>query len=451
MTIYKTILSHAPKYFTGSVITAFVGLLMIKYYTAVFSPEEFGILALYLVMFKYITTTVSLGMDGGGATRFYFDYRDKNRNEYISTIFWLITIMSFIVLLIGFMSMDIISNWIAPNSGLIYTVTLISAIVAVYVSYFMRILYNEEKSTIILKQTLFQTFINHLSSVVFISILNLGIIGRVSGQGAGYTLNLFTLLKSMFNNKIFKLKIIFNRLMAKETFLLSLPLMITSLQSIIFVYLDRIFIKHYIGDSAVGIYTLGFLLGQGLSMVYEAVSQAILPKVYKDMNENYDNAKHELEIFSYHYYIGLVVLTIIISLLSPLIVDIFSNENYSGASSVIPFVMAGFMMGGFYKIPTLILGYHKKVLIYPIFAFFSFGINALLNWWLIPIYGITGAAFASFVGLYLYSTVMQLFTFRYMSNKYKLFITLGYLAIILISFLLFIYGGKVRPNFRTAT
>jgi O-antigen/teichoic acid export membrane protein len=439
MSIYKTIFSHAPKYLTGSVITAFVGLLMTKYYTAVFSPSQFGILALYLVMFKYITTTVSLAMDGGGATRYYFDYRDKKRNEYVSTIFWLITILAIIVLFIGFIFMDLISNWIAPNSSSIYVITLISAIIAVYVSYFLRILYNEEKSTIILKQTLFQSFINHLSSVIFISFFNIGIMGRVSGQGVGSFLNLITIYKSMLTNNIFKLKMTFNKLMAKETFLLSLPLMIMSLQSIIFIYMDRIFIKHYIGDSAVGIYTLGYLLGQGLSMIYEAISQAILPKVFNGMNENYEKAKLELEKFSYIYYIGLVIITIIITSLSPVIVTIFSNENYSGAAKVMPFIMTGFMMGGFYKIPSLILTYHKKILMYPILAFFSFGINALLNWWLIPIYGIIGAAFASFIGLYLYSTVMQLVVFKYMSKKYSILIILMYIVIFIFN-LGFFYG-----------
>jgi O-antigen/teichoic acid export membrane protein len=434
--MFNIILKHAPKYITGSVIASGTTLMMTKYYTTVFTPANFGILALYLIMLKYITTLVSLNMDSS-ATRFYFDYRENRRDEYLSTIFWFITALALSVLILGLAFMDFISNWIAPNSQKIYIVTLLAGIGAVYVSFLIRILYNEQKSTSVLKHTIFQTFINHASSVLFISYFNLGIFGRMSGQGLGYFLNVFTLLREFSTQNLFKLRLTFNRVMASETFMLALPSIIASFQTVLFVYLDRIFIKHYMGDSAVGVYTLGYMLGQGLSMVYEAISQAILPKVYNDMNENYDKAQRELEHFSYRYYLGLVIITVVISALSPLIVSLFSNESYGEASSVMPFVMAGFMMGGVYKIPSLVLGYHKVVWFYPFLSAFSFGANALLNWLLIPIYGIVGAGFASFVGLFLYSIILQILSFRYMSKRYIKFITIAYTLIGILLFLVF--------------
>ena len=437
--MFEIILKHAPKYLTASVIASGTTLLMTKYYTAVFNPAQFGILALYLVMLKYITTLVSLNMDSS-ATRFYFDYRETKRDEYLSTIFWFITTLASIVLILGLLFMDFISNWIAPDSQTIYIITLLAGIGAVYVSFLIRVLYNEQKSSSVLKHTIFQTFINHFTSFMFISYFNLGILGRISGQGLGYFLNMFTLLKEFSSQNLFRLKMTFNRAMASETFMLALPTIIASFQTVLFVYLDRIFIKHYIGDSAVGVYTLGYMLGQGLSMVYEAISQAILPKVYSGMNNNYEKAKDELEHFSYRYYIGLVIITVIISALSPWIVALFSNESYSEASSVMPFVMAGFMMGGFYKIPSLVLGYHKVVWFYPFLAFFSFGVNALLNWWLIPIYGIVGAGVASFVGLFLYSIVIQIISFKYLSSRYRRFTSTGYLIVFSLIIIFFSLG-----------
>ncbi len=436
--MFSLILKHAPKYLTGSAIATGSALVMTKYYTAVFSPSQFGILALYLIMFKYITTVVSLNMDSS-SVRYYFDYRKTRRDEYLSTIFWFITIVAIVTLILGLLLMDFISNWIAPNTQVLYVVTLLAGIGAVYVSFFTRILYNEHKSTSVLKHTIFQTFINHISSFLLISVFNLGIFGRMSGQGLGFFLNIFTLIDEFYKKNLFKLNLQFNKTMASETFMLALPSIIAALQTVIFVYLDRVFIKHYIGDSAVGIYTLGYVLGQGLSMVYEAISQAILPKVFNDMNENYEKARDELEHFSYKYYICLAIITIVISLLSPLLVSIFSNDNYSEAADVMPFVMAGFMMGGFYKIPSLVLGFHKKVWFYPFLALFSFGTNALLNWWLIPIYGIVGAAFASFIGVFIYSIIMQIMSKKYMSKEYNIFTFLVYVLILTINLGVF-YG-----------
>jgi O-antigen/teichoic acid export membrane protein len=435
--MFDVVLKHAPKYLGASSIASIASLVMIKYYTAIFSPAEFGVLSLYLVMVQYVTTFCSLNMDSS-ATRFYFDYKDTKKDEYLSTIFWFITGISTIVILLGLLLMNPISNWIAPNSQIIYIVTLLAGIGAVYVSFLTRVLYNEHKSSSVFKHSIFQTFINHTSSLLFISVFNLGIFGRMSGQGLGYFANIFTLLRGFSKENLFKLKLTFNKVMAKETFLLAIPGMIASLQAVVFVYLDRIFLKHYIGDSAVGIYTLGYMLGKGLSMVYEAMSQAMLPKVYSDMKENYEKARNELEFFSYRYYLGLIIITFVISLLSPVIVGALSNENYSEAASVMPFVMVGFMMGGFYKIPSLVLGFHKKVWFYPFLAFFAFGINALLNWKLIPIYGMSGAAFASFIGLFLYSIALQLMCFKYMSRKYNISIGIGYAGILFTMLIIFI-------------
>lgn len=439
MTIFKTIKEHAGKYLTGSIFTAVVSLLMMKYYTNVFSPSQFGILALYMIMFEYVKALVSLNMDHG-TTRLYFDYKEKRRDEYLSTIFWFLIMLSVIVSIIGFVLMPYVPKLIASNSEDVYIITIIVGIIVVFVTFFMRILINEHRSTSVLKHTIAQSLINHLSSVIFISIFNLGIFGRLSGQGLGAFFNLYGLIKEFSINNFFNIKMMFNASMAKETFLLSLPLSFLYFQNIFFVYLDRIFLKYFYDDNVVGIYTLGYLLGQGLSMVYNAISQAILPKVYNDLKENYQDNVKKLESFSYRYYIGLFLLTIIISYASPLVVDLVANEDYSQAAIVMPYIIISFMMGGFYKIPSLILGFHKIVWIFPFVSFFSFGTKALLSWWLIPIYGMLAAAFASFIGLYLYSLSLQLFTFKFLSKKYKIVTIIGYIGILIFVSIMFLIG-----------
>ncbi len=436
--MFSSIVKHAPKYFSASLISGGVTLLMTKYYTFVFTPDDFGILALYFILYQYIVTLVSLNMDSS-ATRFYFDYRERYRDEYLSTIFWFISILAGVVFIVGLSLKDIISNWIAEDTQLIYIVTLLAAIATVYVSFLMRVLYNEQKSLLVLKHVIFQTTINHLLSVFLISVGHLSVLGRMTGQGISYLTNALFLLKEFKQKQLFSLHFVFNKTMANETFMLALPSMIASFQTVAFIYLDRIFIKHYMGDSAVGIYTLGYILGQGLSMVYEAISQAMLPKVYDGLNKDYEKTRNELEYFSYRYYIGLVIITLTISLMSPWIVQLLSNETYQKAADVMPFVMAGFMMGGFYKIPSLLLGFHKVVWFYPLLSLCAFGINALLNWVLIPSYGIVGAGFASFLGVFIYSSVLQLFSMKFMYKRYNFFIFVIY-SIILVTYVGVFYG-----------
>ena len=240
--------------------------------------------------------------------------------------------------------------------------------------------------------------------------------------------------------RYFKYKSVFDWAMVKETLLLAIPGALTTLQSLLFVYIDRIFLKYFHGNTEVGIYSFGFFIGKGLSMIFEAISNVLFPKCYELMKDDYEHGIYELERFSVLYVIGLIGLTIGIVVFSPFIVNLLSNESYVNATKVLPFVVCGFMMGGIYKIPSVILGFHKVVWFYPFLAFFSFGINATLNYVLIPEFKEVGAAFATFVGLFLYSGILQLMAMKYhQSKKYKM----GLLIIYPLIFIL-VSGGFIR-------
>ncbi|OOF20751.1 polysaccharide biosynthesis protein, partial [Salinivibrio proteolyticus] len=228
--------------------------------------------------------------------------------------------------------------------------------------------------------------------------------------------------------------------MAKETFLLSLPLILLYFQNIFFAYIDRILLQYYFDSSIVGVYTLGYILGQAISTVYSAVSQAVLPKVYDDFKDNYQEGISSFEVFSYKYYAVLLILTFVVSLLSPVILKIVSNENYYEAHKVMPFILGGFMMAGLYKVPAMVLSFHKVVWVYPLVSMCSFGFKILLSWYFIPTDGMLGAAFSTFVGLFLYSVILQIICVRHFNKKYAIVVFGGYMLILMIATLAFSTG-----------
>ncbi|XDF78869.1 polysaccharide biosynthesis C-terminal domain-containing protein [Aliivibrio fischeri] len=105
--------------------------------------------------------------------------------------------------------------------------------------------------------------------------------------------------------------------------------------------------------------------------------------------------------------------------------------------------MFGFMMGGLYKIPTLIINFHKKIWIYPIASVLSSVLNLLLNLSLIPVYGIVGAAFASFASLFMYSGILQYYSSRYYGNKKGVFVRVSYATVFIIIISKFIIDANV--------
>ena len=161
---------------------------MAKYYTFVFSPAQYGILALYALMLQYVVRLVSLNMDGA-ASRLYFDYRDTKKNIYLNSILIWIVIAGGVVLVLGIILRPIIVRVIEPNSDALYLATLVTGFVMAVNSIFNRVIINEKKSKSILKNSLINLSINHLISVALISGVGFGLLGRLIGQLCGNIAN----------------------------------------------------------------------------------------------------------------------------------------------------------------------------------------------------------------------------------------------------------------------
>ena len=429
--ILSDVIKHAPVYFSGSFMTAIVGIFMAKYYTLVFGPAEYGILALYALMLQYVVQIISLNIDGA-ASRLYFDYRDRKKNIYLNSILTWMIFMSVIMIILGAALKPWIVKLIEPNTEALFIVTLITGIVMAINGVFNRVLINEKKSMSMFKNALINLGVNHTVAIGLISGMGLGVLGRLIGQLCGLLANAGAIQYEFLKKRYIRYKKLFYWPMVKETILLAIPSVLTTLQGLLFVYLDRIFLKYFHGNTEVGIYSFAFLIGKGLSMVFESISNILTPRCYELMKKDYKHGIQELERFSIFYCIGILFLSLIIVFASPLIIKLLSNENYANASKVLPFIVCGFMMGGVYKVPSVVLGFHKIVWFYPFLAFFSFGINAGLNYLLIPEYKEVGAAFASFIGLFLYSSVLQLMAMKFHhSISYKLFQLLVYVAVII--------------------
>lgn len=429
MNLIRTIIKHSSKYLTGSIVASATTFMMMKYYTYAFTPEQFGILSLYLVVFKYFTTICSLDVQSS-VSRLYFDFKEEERDTYISTVFWFLIFICIVTLTLGITLSEKISNLIYPDTEGMFILTILAAIFSVFLTLFTRILYNEQKSTFVLKQSIFQTIFNHGLSVLFIAFSALGIFGRLLGQTLSSMLTLLYNYIFVTRSDIITISRVFRLSMLKSTLLLSMPSLILAVQSMIFLYMDRFLIKYYIGESALGIYSFAFMLGQGLSIIYEAIYQAILPDVYKKLKSDYDSTLNYINVFFKKYFFFILSITIVISVFSDVILIIISNPSYYDSSAVIPYIMFGFMMGGLYKIPTLIINFHKKIWIYPLASVFSSALNLLLNMSLIPVYGILGAAFASFSSLFLYSAILQYYSSRYYNGERDMFVIISYTTVL---------------------
>lgn len=409
----KSILKHSTRYFSTSIFTAGLSFAMLKYYTSVLTPKEFGIYSMYVIMIQYIAMLVFF--NDGGFSIMYFKTNDKK--EYVNLNISFMIVLSIVLFIIALLIMPWAVSFIAKGTYDIYMVSFIVGIGAGFIKMFYRILINEEMSASHRKVSVLQAIFNHGFSFILMSVFHLGVMGRQLGQLLGQSISIFQVLKILKAKTGFNFQFINDFKNLSETLHLAWPIFLSSLMVVIFSYTDRIFLNYFDGLSDVGIYSLGFTIAQSLLMINEAISLSFYPKVMKMLNENFKKNIHAIKNYNLYFSIFLLFITIILSLNSNLILGLISNKSYGNAQAIIPIIFLSFLFGGFYKIPSMILSFHKLTKFYPVLSFISFGTNALLNYIFIPKYGIIGAAWATVVSSVLYSFYINYRTWKYINDK----------------------------------
>lgn len=433
----KSIKKHFFKYFTSSIICGGIGVIANKYYSYAFSPEEYGVMALYLSFATYLQGLMAFSVDSSWQ-RAYFIYKDKRKNEFFSTIFIFILIAILLWLFFLVLFSDFLNNVLANNIWLYYMAISV-AILTIVVKVFNILAYNEMLSGLFMKQNIFQSIVNNITSFSLVELFNFSIIARFIGQIIGYTANIFLLYKFFLqHNLIASVKLIYFRFdILKFVSKFSLPYFFIAVFGGVSTYIDKVFLLNFSGAQTLGIYSAGIIIGQIISTVIESLNNAIFPVVMTSLKEEYEQNIKKLKKIDTIWIIVLLIIGIILYLCRDILIIIFSNNSYSDASKILPLIILAYICGGCYKNCLNVLLYHNKVYYLPFATVISSIVGIIINYLLIPKYGAIGAAFAFFMVAYVYGLLVHIISCDFYFN-YKKIIYLY--TIVFIIGILFLYS-----------
>lgn len=422
------------KYFSATVFSAVVGMLMNKYYTYAFTVEEYGILSLYLTFIVYLQSIITFSMDSSWG-RVYFDFKDKKKIFFSTVInFSLISIL-FWMLVLAF-AQEYIQNILGGTIS-IYWCSIVAVSILAFVKICNSLAMLENEASLVRSQTIIQSIVNNITSVFFIW-LNFGIVSRVMGNILGGVCNLYYYVRQLRGKGYLAYGIIFDRVIFKklQPFFLSTFLNTTVIATLS--YADRVLLNSYHGAAQVGIYSLGVLIGQGISLISEACSMALFPAIINNLTNNYHEGIIQLKKTDNVFLLLYGLIFIFIFLAKDILVLIFSNEHYLEASAVVPLITLGYISGALYKNVSGVLSYHKIVWEVAFAGILAYAIGAVLNYLIIPIYAERGAALAFLISMIIYS-----FLQHYLARKYYFgikYIIFRHLAMVVLGVSIFLFG-----------
>lgn len=393
------------------VVGLFVGIWVARY----LGPEQFGLFSYAQSFVGLFTAIATLGLDGIVVRELVKD--ESRRDELIGTAFYLKLIGAIAVLIVLAIAIQFTSNDHYTN-----ILVFIIASATIFQAFNVVDMYFQAK--VLSKYVVYANIISLFISSIVKIVLILNDAPLIAFAWAtlfdSVVLALGFIYYYIKNNSTFKIQNLkFSKATAVALLKDSWPLILSGIVISIYMKIDQVMIQEMIGSEAVGQYAAATRLSEAWYFIPMVVASSLFPAII--------NAKKQSEELYYarlqKLYDLMVWMAIAIALpmtfLSDWLINLLYGEQYSQAGTVLMihiwtgvFVFLGVAFGKFLTTQNWTKKSFYRTLLGAI-------LNIILNFILIPKYGINGAAIATLLGQFIANYVYDIFD-RDLHNQLKM-------------------------------
>jgi O-antigen/teichoic acid export membrane protein len=396
-----------------------VAFCLIPVYTAFLTPDEYGIISVMTLVISVLSIIYISGQHGS-ALRYYYQYKeypDRQRAMLGSIFTYLLLFPLLVSLVLLVWGGDLFHALFQDIAFFPYgALSVVTAYFLVVPQLQLTVWMASESPRQHVVFSAGRLVLSTSLILIFVAGFRWGAFGKLLGAVIGN--GVFWAVAAVFLLKHAGLKISGQEL--KRSLSYGLPLVPHLLAGLILTMSDRYMLEYMVGLAEVGIYSLGYNLGSIMLFLSGAFDKAWFPFYFSAVD---DEEKKALlpKIATYFVAFSLFV-TLIISLFAREIVALMASPAYQAAYRVIPVVALGVFFNCIYLIPVKAFFYYKKTKYIPVLTGVAAVANIGLNLWLIPIYGMMGAAWATVASYFLMFVLVlhysqKLFYINYEQNR----------------------------------
>lgn len=189
----------------------------------------------------------------------------------------------------------------------------------------------------------------------------------------------------------------FSRIAAGRMLSQSKYYIVSSMMVTIFANTDRIMIKMMLGDAQTGYYSAAVACASLTSFVFSAIISSVRPVALEKV-KNDESVFDKTMVVLYSVVIQLsLIQCIVISVFSPLVIGVLYGDTYSASISPLRWIVWYTTFSYLGSVRNVwILARQKQKILWKLNSIGALG-NVILNFLLIPLMGINGAAIASLI------------------------------------------------------
>ena len=390
--IFKHKLFKNSFVYTGSnVIRRAIPFLLLPILTRYLTPSDYGIVATFQVLLMFMIVFVGLNMHGAVAINF-FKIDKQSLKVYIGNSALIVLISFFLTFVIVYFFKNPLSHLIKfPENWL--PIIAVVALSQFFFTLTITLWQVEQKPLPYGILQILQTILNVSLSLIFVVALGWQWQGRL--LGIIITSITFAFVGAFIIYKRKYISFSFNRGYIKDALFFGIPLIPHALGGWIMTGIDRIFINSMVNIAATGVYVVGYQIGVIIGLLATSFNQAWSPFLFEKLKENKHSTKIKIVKFTYLYFIGIIILALMLSFFAPPFLRFFVGKSFYSAYKYVLWIALGYAANGMYFMVANYIFYVKKTYILTWITFLSAVINVILNYFLIRLNGAIGAAQAT--------------------------------------------------------
>jgi O-antigen/teichoic acid export membrane protein len=200
----------------------------------------------------------------------------------------------------------------------------------------------------------------------------------------------------------------FNWQQGKELLRRSSWLWVSGILSVVYLRIDLIMIERMIDIEAAGVYTAVSRISELWYVIPATLAVRYYPELLKSHQVSWSGYLLLLRRYTSYFFAMALAIAVVIFIVAPPLVPLIFGEEFKAGISVLQI----HIWAGVFIFIRYLIGQHLIITGQEPLSLASHGIgavlNVLLNWWLIPIMGIDGAAWATLIS-YAYASFFFLF------------------------------------------
>ncbi len=390
----KTIGGNSVVYFMAEGGVRAATLVVTPLYTHAMKPRDYGILAVAATTSMVVTLVLSLQLDNAISRLTVEVKTDEERRRLVGTILMFLLSASLLIALV----LEVLGGrgYLHLFRSVPYVPYLRYAVWSGYLAIFpflpiaLYTLRGEPRKVLAIR---YLTIIVQVSvGVTLIVFLHQGAIGALRGILAGAAVSAVVSIILMVRHAAFR----FSRRLLMASFAFCLPIIPHSIANWVLSLSDRVVLQHYVNDTQLGLYQLGYLVGGAATLFTNAASGALAPLFYWRLRS--DEARGQVPPLGSYVLLGLSFLCVALAIFGGTAIRIVTPPSYHGATVIVPWVAASYIFVSVYILLTFATWYVMRTMQLALGTIAAGVINVGTTFLFGSLFGIVGAGISTLIG-----------------------------------------------------